>query len=222
MNETNLLNAQESTAKYIFNCVLAICIFVPALFYLYEQLIRGISEVVTEYSLFKFIDPNFVIFGNNCISLDEEEKKKLAEKAKDVLQIDISSINNEKEKRTDNHFKHNIKSLTKKIRFSEIIQNNSIAFEYNCVYGFFRNLVGGIALNLIIYYVCFFTNKLYNSELMDAFYDVVIPALWILLVVCVILAWCSRVRQIKRECHLFIFDTHNKEVNVSETIDENN
>lgn len=222
MNQTNIFNAQDSTVKYIFNCILGICIFFPALFFLYEQLIRGISEIVTESFLFRLLNPKFVLFRNNCIALDKEAKEKLSDKVKDDLNIDITEINNDKKKRNDKNFKSKINSSIKKIRFSDIIQNNSIAFEYNCVYGFFRNLVGGIALNLVIYYVCFFTDKLNHSEIMNSFYGIAIPTLWILFLVCVIFAWCSRVRQIKRECHLFIFDTHNKEVNVSETKDENN
>lgn len=219
MNETNLFNVQENIVKYIFNCILSLCIFLPALFYLYEQLIRGISEVVTEYSLFRLINPNFVLFRNNCIALDKDEKKKFSDKAKNTHKIDISVINNNQKKRRDKDLKSKIKSLNKKIRFSGIIQNNSIAFEYNCVYGFFRNLVGGTALNLIIYYVCFFTNKSYHSKIMDSFYGIAIPALWILFIVCVIFAWCSRVRQIKRECHLFIYDTHNEKDTTQEMTD---
>ncbi len=205
VNETDLFDDQTNVLKYIFNCIAGICIFMPALFFMYVQLIRGLSEIVTEALFFKLINPVLAPFRNNFLALGKDEKKKLVEFARTAYNIDIKDITTNKNKRTNTILKKDLKQVIKYIRISDIVKNNNIAFEYNCVYGFFRNLVGGVVVNLSIYYAFLWSDKLYHSNLMDSFYDISVALLWALFVIALVYAWCSRVRQVKRECQIFLY-----------------
>lgn len=202
--ETNKLGDNANVVKYIFNCIVAICVFLPALLFLYEQLIRGISEIVTESLLFKLINPVLVPFRHNCISLNKKDKEKIAEIANSHYKIEIDEIKGADKLRCNKELRNKLKVLVKFIRFSDPVKNSSIAFENNCVYGFFRNLVGGVVLDLLIYYGISLIGNPNTSNLMQSFYDISIPLLWSLFFVSLIFAWCYRVKQVKRDCNIII------------------
>lgn len=185
---------------YIFNVIGASILFIPALFFLYKQLIRVISELIVEMGAFKIYSPKYALACNKCISLSESERHNLKEKLwADGQDYAENVVSQDKSKRSKS-FGYTIKY----IRELEYIRANRIVFENNCIYGFFRNLVGGCALNLLLYYACKITGMLKEGGVLNEFLSNAIPTLWIMIAVFIPMSWYARYRHLKRELILYI------------------
>lgn len=193
----------NSVIQYIFNYMTLLLLFLPAVFYLYKHIIRVISELFVEIGIFKIWNPNYAPYNISlpfAMTEDEIDKIKLRLYNDENINFDLLSDN----RRSRNK---EIKKAIKYIREKKCVRDNNIVFENNCVYGFFRNLVGGIVLNLILFY----SIKLFNLELdyIKSYIYYSIRILWILLIVFILMAWYSRFRHIKRESILYYIKSEN-------------
>ncbi len=207
LNDTNSLGTYDHVIIYIFNSLVSLVLFLPALFFLYKQIIRGVSEIITEEFLFRLANPKYVPFRNNCLSISKNSKRKLGQLLKEKLKIDIQHfLESANRKRKNEFFKTGIKEAIIHIREIQNISKDNIVFEYNCIYGFFRNLVGGMAINLLIYYACMWCNVLSCSPIMESYYKIAVPTLWCFLVLFIIFAWGWRIKFYKRLFFKFMSD----------------
>ena len=203
--ENNLLGNQEDTVTYIFNCIISLALFLPALFFLYKQIIRGLSEMVTENFIFHIGNPKYIPFRNNCMSLSKKVKEALAKKLQIKFNIDINNdLINTRHLRCKDEFKSSIDQAIIQMRGIDEMGKDHIVFEYNCVYGFFRNLVGGMTLNIVIYYISNFFGVLATSSLIKDYCHVALTGIWFLFVLSLVFAWCWRIKFYKRMVTRFI------------------
>ena len=197
----NILNPDGSAGQYIFNSITLLILFLPAVFYLYKQVIRILSELFLEEIIFRIWDPRYAPFKvHRDTALSVDEIKKIEDKLSKEYNVQLKFISSDKDMRL-NH--KSIKKALKYIREDKIVKENTIVFENNCVYGFFRNLAGGMILNLIILYtikLLYFHNG--NGNLAN-YIDYSCPILWIALFLFTVMAWYNRFRHIKRESIVF-------------------
>lgn len=186
--------AELSNVRYIVGVVLSFGSIIPALFFFYQSSIREISVLLVE-------KPLFFIFGRpaenlmkkkSCI-LSAERKERILTKAK-AAGIDAIYTDGDKSKSCLERRKI-AREAFEKIR--ETCRENPVAFEFNCTYGFFRNLSGGLIVDLLIcvglaYYNC--KNTL-NIEHMICTSAIIIGSLLIFSLVC---TYFSAVRYAKR------------------------
>lgn len=198
--DTGWYQKTDKLGIYIFNVLGASVLFIPALFFLYKQLIRVISELIVEMATFKIYSPKYALACIKYISLSESERNKLKGKLQADSQDYAENIVSQDKKVRSKSFGYAIKY----IRDLDHIRGNRIVFENNCIYGFFRNLVGGCALNLILYYVCKFTGILIDDVELHKFLSITIPTLWIMIAVFIPMSWYARYRHLKRELIIFI------------------
>lgn len=215
--------SNENPIIYIFNSILCLGLMLPALFFLYKQVIRSLSVLIVEKVFFKIFNPNHAYF--------------LRTVAGNISNSDVVTLSKyipQHIKLKDNLREHNwiwckkrlcedIKSTMNFIRNDEIIKNNTIIFENNCMYGFFRNLVGGISLNLIMMYslLLFYPSECLSKvflsateltevkEFVNGFLHSGTPILWIMFVLCIILAWQARYRHCTKMVDVFIASKSN-------------
>ena len=153
INVSNDLAMTVSRIELITKIILVFGSVIPALFFFYVFFIRELSMHVVERSLDS-------IFGKKTINMlkannhtfSDERKNKIKEKIKSDFGIDIPA---EECKRwlfpSKDDFR--IKANEAFDRIRENTRQNPILFEYNCVYGFFRNLSGGLLFNLFALFV---------------------------------------------------------------------
>ena len=147
--EGNLVKT-VSRIELITKIVMVFGSIVPALFFFYVFFIREISMHVVE----RFMD---WILGKKAINLLKEKnktfsvdrKKKIKAKIKKDFKIEIPAQGkNWRLFPIKDDFRRIVDEAFDRIR--EYTRPNAILFEYNCVYGFFRNLSGGLLFNFII------------------------------------------------------------------------
>lgn len=186
--------AELSNVRYIVGVILSFGSIVPALFFFYQSSIREISVLLVEA-------PLFFIFGRpasnllkkgNC-SFTSLRKERIMAKAK-AAGIDIIYPDEDKSKSCLERRKI-VREAFEKIR--ETCRENPVVFEFNCTYGFFRNLSGGLIVDL---FICGGL-AIYNSkhqlgieQMLGASTIVLVT----LLVFCLICTYFSAVRYAKR------------------------
>lgn len=193
------IDSEISSAKYIFNGIVLLCFFLPALFYLYKQLAREISVIIVENIFFKIVGNPYILLWRRCSvkKLNEACKIRLAKIASEKYNITI--VYDSDTSGQNKGFKSTIKDFVSKVREEESVRCDSIVFENNCDYGFFRNLIGGIALNIILYYILLATGAIDKLPNLYNFFHISIRVLWILFIVLLYPVWHSRIRQAERQ-----------------------
>lgn len=186
--------AELSCVRYIVGVILSFGSIIPALFFFYQSSIREISVLLVEI-------PLFFIFGRPAANLmkkkngilSAQRKERILAKAKAA---GIEAIYTDEDKSKSCLERRKIaREVFEKIR--ETCRENPVVFEFNCTYGFFRNLSGGLIVDLLIcgglaYYNC--KNTL-NLDQMISTSATIIAAL---LVFCLICTYFSAVRYAKR------------------------
>lgn len=136
-----------SNVRYIVGVVLSFGAIIPALLFFYQSSIREISVLLVE-------KPLFAIFGRPAVNLMKKENKTLSnrrkdniiKKAKEIGFIVVYTDGKDRKERKEN-------SIIGREAFEtirEYCRDNPIVFEFNCSYGFFRNLSGGLIVDLLL------------------------------------------------------------------------
>lgn len=146
-----------SSVRYIVEVVISFGAIIPALLFFFQSSIREISVFLIETPLYCiFGRPSVNLMKKKSTILSDERKNRIFRKGEaEGISINYADGVNWKGR------KHNRKLV--KEAFEAIRENsreNSIVFEFNCTYGFFRNLCGGLIVDLLICLpLCIINNK---------------------------------------------------------------
>lgn len=159
---TNQLSELES----VFKVILFFGTIIPSLFFFYMMTIREISISILE-NLFDWLfgKPTSNLFLPGCNLISEKMKTSIKKKPKDSFKIDLddaSIVSDEKKAdRRNRPYRQRINEAVSCMR--EIVRGNPILLEFNAIYGFFRNLAGGMLINLVLICIIYILNDKFNG-----------------------------------------------------------
>lgn len=151
------LDEAYSDIEVILKVLLVFGSIIPALFFFYIFTIREVATSIIPRLMNKLFEINTTkLLLNNNKTFSEDRKKKIKNKVNGRYGIVIP----EKERvykcslNRDNDYRQIVNEAVTLIR--EDTRHDPILFEYNCIYGFYRNLAGGMLLNIIILVLLYF------------------------------------------------------------------
>lgn len=143
----NLYGEELSDFKYIITTLLGMSSVVGAIFFLYVFLIRDVSKILPGTILFaRTIKPTTRVLLSSNNTFTDETKNLIREKINQLYQVNLDSIEDKTGK--DKKYTQLIDDVVGRIRNDTRFDN--ILFEYNCIYGFYRNLSAGIIINIFM------------------------------------------------------------------------
>lgn len=149
INVPNDLAVTVSRIELITKIILVFGSVIPALFFFYVFFIRELSMHIVERFLDGLLGKKTInILKANNHTFSDDRKQAIKDKIKSDFKIEIPSESKNRwlfPKKTE----FRIKADEAIDRIRENTRQSAILFEYNCVYGFFRNLSGGLLFNLI-------------------------------------------------------------------------
>lgn len=136
---------EMDNVKYIFNTILSLGSIVPSLFFLYMFVIRDISKWLEDviYALLGKPTTNLLTLEDSTFS--KERQRNIRQKIATEYNYEFNETGNYS--KTDKAYCKRIDEAVQNIR--EMTRDSNILFEFNCIYGFYRNLSGGLLLNLL-------------------------------------------------------------------------
>lgn len=190
---------QENTAeldkvRYVVGILFSFGAIIPALLFFLQSSIREISVLFVEKPLFAiFGRPAVNLMKENNGSLSQQRKERIVEKVKAAgIEIVYANGNTLKDRKT--RYK-STREAFEKIR--EDCRESSIVFDFNCTYGFFRNLSGGLIVDLLICTGVAIVNCRQQLGIEDKI-NISFLVLGSLFLFCVICAYFAAVRYAKR------------------------
>ena len=95
------------------------------------------------------------ILLKKCEAISESSYAKIVKYQKEKRNIDIEEIGIDEEEKLKRvkDIVYNIKNMTR---------DDNIVFEYNCFYGFYRNLLGGTIISAILVFI---SSKMFNEAI---------------------------------------------------------
>lgn len=190
---------QENTAeldevRYVVGTLLSFGAIIPALLFFFQSSIRELSVLLVEKPLYAiFGRPAVNLMKKNNGGLSPQRKKRIMDKAKTAgIDMNYAGGKTMKEKKKNYQL---VREAFEKIR--EECRESSMVFEFNCTYGFFRNLSGGLIVDLLIC-TCV---EIVNCRLQLGIEAMLNVSFWILgslLLFCIICAYFAAVRYAKR------------------------
>lgn len=195
-----------SSVRYIVGVVLSFGAIVPALLFFFQSSIREISILLVEA-------PLFFIFGRPAANLMKKKNRILSVQRKERIlkkakEDDIDAIytdGNEPKSCLDR--RKIAREAFEKIR--ETCREDPMVFEFNCTYGFFRNLSGGLVVDLLICLALSILSSNYSLG-METIVSLSAVFLGVLLVFCLICTYFSAIRHAKRVYVLYDNNDKNK------------
>lgn len=145
---------QLSDAKYIVTLIISVSGLMSSLFFLYMFLLRDIAKVFPEYILKLWHYPTTFLLCQESKIFTDCRKCEIRQKIKEKLEIDLESTGVPSYDNED--YKRRVDEAVALIR--EKTRENHILFEYNCIYGFYRNLTAGLSLELIFLLILLWGN----------------------------------------------------------------
>lgn len=196
---------QLSELESVFKIILFFGTIIPSLFFFYMMTIREISMSILENVfdwLFGKPTSNLFLPGFDLITKDMKDSIKNKLKEKHKIDLDDSTIVSAEKKanRRNRPYRHRVNEAVSLMR--EVVRGNPILLEFNAVYGFFRNLAGGMLINLALIILLHILNEKsnanYNCEIAWSLY--IVGAIFVMSSVFMI---TSRYRYAKRLFYLF-------------------
>lgn len=157
IKDINGLNEEYSDIEVVLKVLLVFGSIIPALFFFYIFSIREVAMSIIPPVMNKLFEINTtkLLLGKDK-TFSADRKSKIKKKVKEKYDISIP----EAEKvfkcslKRDTDYRQKVNEAVTLIR--EDTRHDSILFEYNCIYGFYRNLAGGMLLNIIMLAVLYF------------------------------------------------------------------
>lgn len=148
----NSLDTKMSQLSSVFKIILFFGTIIPSLFFFYTMVIREIAISLIEMPMdWLFGKPTSNLLLPKLGFITDECKMKIKDKLKDDgIELDIDGkFNNVKADRRNRKYRHRVDEGVGVIK--EAVRGDAILLEFNAVYGFFRNMTGGMILNLFIW-----------------------------------------------------------------------
>ncbi len=151
------LDKAYSDIGVVLKVVLVFGSIIPALFFFYIFTIREVAmSIIPRFMnrLFEINTTKLLLSNDNTFSKDR--KKAIKDKVREKYKMKIPETEKEYKNpfKRDSDYRQKVDEAVTLIR--EDTRHDAILFEYNCIYGFFRNLAGGMFLNLIILAMFYF------------------------------------------------------------------
>ena len=186
--------SELSNVRYIVGVVISFGSIIPALLFFFQSSIRELSVLLVE-------TPLFFIFGRPAVNLmkksnnilSDQRKERIIKKAQEAGIEAVYTDGAAPSKRCERM--KMIREAFEKIR--DICREDPIIFEFNCTYGFFRNLSGGLIVDLILCGVLAYFNAKNQLGICEMIKTSAI-ILGVLLIFCLICTYYSGVRYAKR------------------------
>lgn len=168
------LDTKMSQLSSVFKIILFFGTIIPSLFFFYTMVIREISISLIEIPMnWLFGKPTSNLLLPKLGFITDECKSKVKEKLKeDGIELDIDGkFGDRKADRRNRKYRHRVDEGVGVIK--EAVRGDAILLEFNAVYGFFRNMTGGMILNLLIW--LFLSNlnaangSVYDNEILWSF-----------------------------------------------------
>ena len=153
------LNNAYSDIEVILKVLLVFGSIIPALFFFYIFTIREVAMSIIPRlmnNLFEINTTKLLLGKDKTFSADR--KKRIKDKVKEKYDISIPEAEKvfKRPLKRDNDYRQKVNEAVTLIR--EDTRHDSILFEYNCIYGFYRNLAGGMLLNIIMLVVLYLSS----------------------------------------------------------------
>lgn len=164
-----------------------------ALMFLLKAVIRDFSAMMVDNLFFNFMCRHYmhkILMKKGC-GISEASYNRIVRFQKEKRQIDIEEVNIG----NDEKFKR-VKDVVFDIK-NETREDN-IVFEYNCFYGFYRNLLGGTIISSLLVY---FSSHIFGTLLAAthiSITDYLYPILLILFVICIIFMYYNDYKYAKK------------------------
>lgn len=187
-----------SDVKYVVSLLLSLTSVVISLFFFLSFFIRDMAKYIPEKLLWCIWGiPTTELLCDEIHIFTDQRKIDIRKKIKDSLVIDLESISNKSE---------NSKEYTKRVdeavrRIKEKTRENPILFEYECIYGFYRNMSAAFLLdNLFIILPMYIYNICYPNILPYGNRNLIFVGgvLLVFMILCIILTYINGVRYAKR------------------------
>lgn len=187
-----------SDVKYVVSLLLSLTSVITSLFFFLSFFIRDIAKLILEKILWGILGmPTTKLLYDNCHLFTVSRKEDIRKKIKDRFAIDLECIPDKNKKNKE--YKKRVDEAVDRIK--EATRPNAVLFEYECIYGFYRNMAIAFLLDdlfivLPIYVYCiYYPNTLpYNIENMTFLGIVLI----VFVILCVILTKINGVRYAKK------------------------
>lgn len=187
-----------SDVKYVVSLLLSLTGIVTSLFFFLSFFIRDMAKFIPEKLLWCISGtPTTNLLYDDFHLFTVSRKKDIRRKIKDRLAIDLESISDKSKKNEE--YKKRVNEAVGRIR--EVTRPNAILFEYECIYGFYRNMAAAFLLDDLfivfpIYMYCiYYPDTLpYDSGNLIFIGGVLI----VLMILCIILTYINGVRYAKR------------------------
>ena len=150
------LNNAYSDIEVILKVILVFGSIIPALFFFYIFTIREVAMSIIPRLMNKLFEINTTkLLLSKDKSFSADRKKRIKDKVKEKYDISIPEAEKvfKRPLKRDNDYRQKVNEAVTLIR--EDTRHDSILFEYNCIYGFYRNLAGGMLLNIIMLVVLY-------------------------------------------------------------------
>lgn len=164
-----------------------------ALMFLLKAVIRDFSAMLVDNLFFNGLICHYmhrILMKKGC-GISEASYKRIVAFQKENRLIDIEDVNIDKTEKLKR-----VKDVVSNIK-NETREDN-IVFEYNCFYGFYRNLLGGTIISALLVYFC----SCIFGTLLEATHvsitDYLYPILLILFVVCAIFMYYNDYKYAKK------------------------
>lgn len=191
---------QDAIQWFITKVVMWGAAIFPALFFLLRMLIRDFASFIADNLLFQwwgniYIWPRYMyrifLVDNSGISANSMNKIKDA-----LRRSGLSTETSDKKEK-----KRTIKDMISYIKNST--RDDSIVFEYNIFYGFYRNMVGGLLLVNIMFYIFPFSSiSIFKS--LDAEINIIKIIIWILFGMCLIFMYYNDYKYALKMLRLYL------------------
>ncbi|WP_425885945.1 hypothetical protein ACPYIV_05070 [Parabacteroides sp. ASD2025] len=187
-----------SDVKYVVSLLLSLTGVVTSLFFFLSVFIRDMAKFILEKLLWYILGtPTTNLLYDDCFLFTVSRKKDIRKKIKDSLSIDLESISDKSKKNEE--YKRRVNEAVERIR--EVTRPNAILFEYECIYGFYRNMAAAfllddlfIVLPIYMYCICYPNTLPYDNGNLIFIGGVLI----VLMILCIVLAYINGVQYAKK------------------------
>lgn len=144
----------------VWSYLISLAVVSSSLFFFYRFLLTDISRLYPGMLLFsKWLKPTTRLLYSTYGFYTEEQKKNIRKKIKDKGHIDLETFKN-KTSRNRNYVKRVDEAV---LWLLDVTRFDNILFEYNCLYGFYRNLTAGVLVDaLLLSFMAIVNNKWYT------------------------------------------------------------
>lgn len=144
----------------VWSYLISLTVVSSSLFFFYRFLLTDISRFYPGMLLFsKWLKPTTRLLYSTYGFYTEEQKKDIRKKIKDKGHKDLETFKNKTSKN-----RSYVKRVDEAVSWLlEVTRFDNILFEYNCLYGFYRNLTAGVLVDaLLLFFMAIVNDKCYT------------------------------------------------------------